>query len=296
MGRRWLDQTVVPWWWGHYDSCTVGAGPLLDQQKMWQNFASDFLNFPGGPEHIRSLLWPQGAPLSNDTDEDDVNDIVEVPDDGGKDVVDLTNDTDEWIPALKLTMKDKREILNGDMLSDKHIYAAQTLLQKQFPWVRGFQDSCLSQTEFQPVGKGGIQIHHTRGNHWVLSSSLKPGFVQLYDSLYTDTKTDLERQLVEIYSDMAEFPSNMLYVDNMPCQKQYGGVDCGLFVIAWAYALCQGRDFTDKRFIQREMRRHFVECLEQGEIVSFPAEAAESFRRKPLPNIVAIDLNDYLYM
>ena len=77
----------------------------------------------------------------------------------------------EMTRFLNLTNKDMTELIGGDALSDKHVYAAQKLLQRKYPQVAGLQDSCLSQTRFNAIAPGDrdvVQIHHTRGNHWVV--------------------------------------------------------------------------------------------------------------------------------
>ena len=58
------------------------------------------------------------------------------------------------------------------MLTDEHINLAQALLKHQFTSINGLQNCLLSQTGgFLPQQQDSIQIHHVRGNHWVVSSS-----------------------------------------------------------------------------------------------------------------------------
>ena len=49
-----------------------------------------------------------------------------------------------WVPALNLSNSDRLEIEDGEMLTDKHIQAAQLL---QFPHLGGFQCTLLAQTD-----------------------------------------------------------------------------------------------------------------------------------------------------
>ena len=53
-------------------------------------------------------------------------------------------------------------------------------------------------------------------------------------------------------------------------QKQKGYNDCALFAIAFATTLCHGGDPTTKRYDQRAMRPHLVDCLESSRMTEFP--------------------------
>lgn len=167
-------------------------------------------------------------------------------------------------------MRDKRELQQGRMLSDKHMYAAHQLLRRQFPWVSGLQDTCLSQTTFQPVSSEGVQIHHTRGNHWVVSACLG-GRVLVYDSIYDNISKDLRKQLAEIYANAAQDGKTLLVEIPFIC-KQKGRKDCGLYAIASAFELCQGNNVLGIHFKQSQIRDHLLKCFEEGRLESFPQE------------------------
>ncbi|CAH3191515.1 unnamed protein product, partial [Porites evermanni] len=53
-------------------------------------------------------------------------------------------------------------------------------------------------------------------------------------------------------------------------QKQKGYNDCALFAITFATTLCHGGDPTTKRYDQRAMRPHLVDCLESSRMTEFP--------------------------
>lgn len=182
-----------------------------------------------------------------------------------------SEDTEVLVRFLNLTSSDMSELRNGDVLSDKHVYAAQKLLQVQFPDVAGLQDSCLSQTRFNSIDAVGdvIQIHHTRGNHWVVSAAID-GVVYVYDTLYDSLSDDLRRQLREIYGRYFCNDAGKLVVQLPRLRHQRGSADCGLFAIAIALELCQGHDPTNIAFRQKQMRRHLEQCFLQGHLTSFP--------------------------
>ncbi|CAH3019112.1 unnamed protein product, partial [Porites evermanni] len=61
-----------------------------------------------------------------------------------------------------------------------------------------------------------------------------------------------------------------LKIRNQKVQKQKGYNDCALFAIAFAITLCHGGDPTTKRYDQRAMRQHLVDCLESSRMTEFP--------------------------
>ena len=54
--------------------------------------------------------------------------------------------SDIWVNDRNLTLMDKAELKNDTVLSDKHIAAAQMLLEKSFPHIKGFQATLLHST------------------------------------------------------------------------------------------------------------------------------------------------------
>ena len=48
------------------------------------------------------------------------------------------------------------------------------------------------------------------------------------------------------------------------CQKQIGGADCSLFSIASPTVLAYGKQASKMRFVQEELRAHFVNCINKG--------------------------------
>ena len=151
---------------------------------------------------------------------------------------------------LSLYLADKNSILDGDWLTDGVIYAAQSLLKKQFPDVGGLQKAALGQTlSFDVVRGDFVQIILVRSNHWITISNIScdKNEVAVYDSkptayLSPDTK---EKIASIICSDQTQFSITIKQV-----QRQNGSQDCGLFAIAFAHAICCGIDPTSLSFSQ----------------------------------------------
>ena len=228
----------------------------------------------------------QGSKLSRhyiemdaSSDDDDDDDEVRVLSESAGSVSIISDNKHEdnsiWIPQLHLTKCDKDALLSGEMLTDKHIFAAQKLLAQRTPHIKGLQDPVLSQVGFRPVHKQSVQIHHTQGLHWVVSS-WKPGdMVHVYDTLYDFVSEDLLHQLYEIYVDTPHTEDGHVLYDMPPICKQRGSTDCGLFAVALATELCLGSDVTKLSFDQSKMRKHLYKCLRKRVMEPFPTECIE---------------------
>lgn len=66
----------------------------------------------------------------------------------------VNSDQTIWKKHLDLRIRDKRVIQNGK-LGDRIMFAANKLLQAQFPHLQGLQSTLLSQTSFTPIDKSG---------------------------------------------------------------------------------------------------------------------------------------------
>ena len=72
---------------------------------------------------------------------------------------------------LVLSKEDKEALTYGRMLNDELINFAQMLLKTQFPVIEGLESTLLQYTDLQKITQE-VQIIHSRGNHWVLASTI----------------------------------------------------------------------------------------------------------------------------
>ena len=156
----------------------------------------------------------------------------------------------------------QRDIIKGEMLSDIPINVAQRLLKKQFPYLTGLQPTVYQQKNQIAGGtmvENQLQIIHSRGNHWIVASSVGciEGTVNIYDSLYTSLDETVVSSLFHARTNMRM----------QPMQKQVGGTDCGLFAIAVISAIAYGIDPSQLQFKQEEMREHLLNCF-KNDIIS----------------------------
>lgn len=176
-----------------------------------------------------------------------------------------------WIEPLDLREADRECLVRGDWLNDGHITAASKLLQKQYPNQNGLRSTQLlaKKLKWQSSNVDFVQIVHVGGNHWVCASNAlsSPGVCDVYDSMPASHSSTLTRQVAAIMKS-PEPAFTMRYIN---VQMQNGANDCGLFAVAFAVALCSGKDPHICSYDQSQMREHLFQCLEKGEMTEFPA-------------------------
>ena len=203
--------------------------------------------------------------------------------DVGKERVTKQRVDNYWKKELELRESDKKQILEGKWLNDKHINAVNNLLQKQHPKVNGLQDPLLlyERQQWRSSCDNFVQIICVARQHFVCASNINcpPGVVDVYDSLpsYSVKSSTLRKQLATIVR--TEKPA--FQVRHIAVQRQSGTTDCGLFSIAFAQALCAGVDPHLQALDQQKMREHLYLCFEEGEILPFPlAQRSRRLTRK----------------
>jgi hypothetical protein len=176
-----------------------------------------------------------------------------------------------WIKSLELMEEDKERLVGGHWLSDSHINAALQLLKKMYPQQNGLKSTQLlaRKLQWKSSSVDFVQVVHISGNHWVCTSNIHsaPGVCDIYDSMAPSHSPTLTRQVAAIM----QCPEPSFKMRHINVQMQTGGSDCGLFALAFATALCAGKDPHKCSFDQNRMRSHLELCLEKGEITEFPA-------------------------
>ena len=177
-----------------------------------------------------------------------------------EDCVDSTEGTKFWIESLGLLRSDK-EILRSrrSWLNSSIIDASQHLLSRQSS-ISGFQSVGCAYTMSFAVQRSFIQIIHDQSrNQWlVISNSSNAATVNVYDSLFHDLSPSSEQQIASIMNTQY----NQLKVDFIDAQRQSGPDDCGLFAIAFATTLCNGKQPESMFYDQQKMRSHLLSCFE----------------------------------
>ena len=95
----------------------------------------------------------------------------------------------------------KKQVVDGEWLTDDHMFYAQELLRMQFPTIDGWQSTLLAQNNgCFPAKMDAIQIHIVSDSHWVMSARLG-GTVTLFDcrKVGSHISSTLTHQLCQVY-------------------------------------------------------------------------------------------------
>ncbi|XP_066933436.1 uncharacterized protein [Clytia hemisphaerica] len=202
------------------------------------------------------------------SDEDNVDESIIVP---GCDK--LRTDYFDW------NRDDDIRISSGDLMSGNIMNRARIMLKKQFPSLRGLQetlsklDSPAIKSKFHPFREDRIQIHHDEENHWVLSRS-KGQKVILLDSSKSEPTEHLQKQLLKCYEKYVK--NGHLEIEYESVCRQTGGKDCGLFVIAFATDIAFGFNPSSILYNQARFRQHLKQCFASETMSVFPRLSPDS--------------------
>jgi Ulp1 family protease len=138
-------------------------------------------------------------------------------------------------------------------------------LKSQFPNHSGLQSTLLQNSLTGTVAINGVQILHDRSDHWITFLHNGINQVTVYDSVYST----VEKETKAIIAQMTSSEEPTIQVQTI---KQSGGMDCGLYAIAFATSLTHGQNPCMACYQQENMRKHLVQCFETGVLTLFPIE------------------------
>ena len=138
---------------------------------------------------------------------------------------------------IELTVADRNIITSGGLLKHQHNNFTGLLLTLLIP-------SHTAQITIQPA----LQIVHSRGNYWIVVTTLQSPerTVKVFDSLYTSTDPSTSQLLYKLYGADVKIQAE-------ECPKQLGVKDCGLFAIAIATVLARGGNPSQTRCYERTL-------------------------------------------
>ena len=127
-----------------------------------------------------------------------------------------------------------------------------------------------------------MQILNVANSQWVTISTIRceAGTVNVYDS----GEKHISYRNKDQVTSLLFTERSTIKIKFMNVQIQYGSSDCGLFAVAFATSLC-GIDPTTCIYRQPNMRRHFLACIDNGEMKEFPTARI----RRPITNPAKID-------
>lgn len=165
-----------------------------------------------------------------------------------------------------LSDENLRTLQKGEWLNTELVNAGQSLLRKHFPKVCGLQDTMMSKTlSFVHIEGEFVQILHCNNNHSICATTIacKPNVVKIYDSMRAgDAAMEVKESVATI---MKSQNRHILF------EEQKDGSSFGLFALAFAFDICDGKDPPLREYSRDNFCSHFHTCLIQQEITSFPS-------------------------
>ena len=150
------------------------------------------------------------------------------------------------------------------------MYAAQKFICEEIGTPFTFQTVLNSQKKdvepYRTVYEEHIQLLHNGHNHWILSFCSN-GRAQVCDSLNTALPRSSRKAIRSLYK---HYFSGDEVISFLPIQRQPDGYNFGLFAIAFAAQILDGKSPSEAIFSVGEMRGHLISCLETQKLSLFP--------------------------
>lgn len=203
-----------------------------------------------------------------------------------------------WVRNLNLKQEDKQRIESGLKLDDPEINAIHRMISQarkqpyQAAAKRDYVDG------FTPVpGPDHIQILHIgvggqEAGHWVLSILKDNDKVQIADSSRSGlVDPQLASQLKQLYPQAITTDTKMK-VELLPVLRQQNTLDCGIFAIANAFEVLEGRRPEDATYKRQQMHSHLIKILEANPPSPRPFPKFLQGRRYENAETILVDVSD----
>ena len=147
---------------------------------------------------------------------------------------------------------------------NQHMNCTQRLLKHQYPKMNCLRLAQLQGQAHSQAASHALQVLHIRTNHWIVASTKEKGkAVHVYDSY--SSVDQATAQLIQ-----TNYRCGMKSIHLMPCQKQVGAADCGLFGIAFATLIVFGEEPSSHSYCQETMCIHLLRYFQNYRIDLFP--------------------------
>ena len=187
-------------------------------------------------------------------------------------------------PKEKLSFSDLKVISDSQMLTDNVINLLQKMLKQVFVDAIGLQDPVRGQNLSYDVyqNRPFVQVIHDGRYHWLALSTYrcKEGEIYVLDRKFNHVLSlQTKRQICALLC----CRQKSVKVKIVPVQQQAGGVDCGLFAVAFIqYILSEKKNPANSSFMQSSIRNHTSKCLKNNNLEMFPhsQNCAKKLREK----------------
>ena len=94
----------------------------------------------------------------------------------------------------------------------------------------------------------------------------EPNSIKVHDSNVTgDVLSSTKDALATLMCSQAK----VIYILYPDVQQQRDNSSCGLYALAYAYTLCEGKDPTNVAYSEENLRSHLLMCIKRQTVMSF---------------------------
>ena len=173
-------------------------------------------------------------------------------------------------------------------LNDSVVNFGQFLIQEKFSQVGGLQSVIRSRTlTFQPE-KSFAQVLNCDDAHWVCATNIgcKENLVKVYDSWRTG---DVSSDTKEAIANILHTSGPRIYVLFPEVQQQKDSSSCGVFALAYATTIAEGKDPSCVIYPDDTgLRKHLYQCIVDKKITPFYSGQALYNPGKPMKRVFKV--------
>jgi len=212
-------------------------------------------------------------------------------------LIDITADGNDAIcPDKPIVEAGGYRLYEADMvrvkkgsLNDSIMDFSQYLIQEKYSEVGGLQSVIHSRTlTFYKPKKSFVQILNCDDTHWVCATNIgcKQNVVKVYDSWRTgDVTSDAKESIANIL----QTNNPRIYILLPDVQQQKDGSSCGVFALAFASTLAEGKDPSCMKYPDDAgLRKHLYQCIVTKKITPFYSGQAKYNPGKPMKSIFKV--------
>lgn len=188
-----------------------------------------------------------------------------------------------WLPNLRLTTGDQQILKSGRCLNDRLINAASKLLKEQFPLFNGLEDTILVAANQASISYNDIVpfvqiVHDAARHHWFVITNINCSDGEI--NICCSMRNIPSSRCLVVITRFIKMTANCVTFNVMNVSHQMGATDCGLFAIAYCETLLAGSDPVNIVYNQSAMRSHVMACFLNNHVSAFPAVSFRTARKR----------------
>lgn len=221
---------------------------------------------------VKSKNTPRKVKGKGDSKENDVDDVLITGESSG------SQERKKFRTKLSFLNCMEEEVLDEEMLSDMTINYSLLLLHKQFPSIKGLEDTELGPKGLFSQQNGNfIQILFA-DTHWLLAcvnGSTPKDQVYIFNSKSDGTlSNEFIKQTFLLRPRNKRQRTLTLSVQSV--QQQRNDTDCGPLALCYAVDLMFKKNPVGRHYDLLKLREHLFQCLKNGKFTVFPITVGTS--------------------